>query len=530
MKNRWDIDRTIFFLTLLLLTLVGGYQRLSLSQYFWLSPDEGLYLTVSSEVDRMRYLKLAGSQAHPLLFFEIVRVLHQVVSDPLFPRVVSLVSGTLLIPVLGLIGYSLAGTTAGILAATLTALNPCLLSMSILIRPYSLVILLTSLILYIVTFCWQAEVRLRTQALLIGTLALIAPSVHYGTFFSVGIILSSVILSGLLSKRVSSFIMTYSLLLALTMTLFVFFWFAHISGLENAPWWSHYKKTFLEPGFVAGIGQFFELWKVTLAYQLGSAWPFYLVFYLVGAYQIKKLKGYHPAFITFALTPIFITVFSILGKYPLGGIRYQSIFIAPYVVCACVGMSIILKPFTNWRYSQLLIGLTCIILMTINLVGLSGSSIETEERIRKNLSPGEQMLSRRQFDELTSKIDAFCGGDCLVALDLGTFFILATKYADHFPKITPPTYSLASSLGEMRILATWELGWHFHELDRAKKEILQLLPPESLQNHKRAVMLNAEWNPFPTTESLLTESIPSNWKVTFTEAQKFYRLIGLEQK
>ncbi len=87
----------------------------------WL--DEG-YTLLFSHLPYPQLLTVGGAHEHPPLFYALCHLLFGLNPSPLVPRFISLVAGTLIIPLVFLLGRRLLSSTAGILGALLMAISP----------------------------------------------------------------------------------------------------------------------------------------------------------------------------------------------------------------------------------------------------------------------------------------------------------------------------------------------------------------------------------------------------------------------
>lgn len=107
----------------------------------WL--DEG-YTLLFSRLPFPQLISVGGAHEHPPLFYVLCHLLFGVNASPLMPRLVSLVAGTLLIPLVYFLGRRLLSPTAGLLAALLIAISPLAIWYSQDGRAYALASLLVA--------------------------------------------------------------------------------------------------------------------------------------------------------------------------------------------------------------------------------------------------------------------------------------------------------------------------------------------------------------------------------------------------
>lgn len=167
----------------------GIYLRVTSISSTWFSVDEGLYL-VSANSAIADFVPGLNYQAHPPGYFLFLKLLHRFFFFESYDfRWISFIFGIAAISVHYSIGKLLGGRAIGVVAAAISSISTALIIQSQIVRPYSLLMLLVSLILFeVLRFDNGRRVR---AGLYIGLYCLIGMFLHYAFF-----IVSFVVLIG----------------------------------------------------------------------------------------------------------------------------------------------------------------------------------------------------------------------------------------------------------------------------------------------------------------------------------------------
>lgn len=159
-----------------------------LSEY-WLNPDEGIYYSTLTRLSPQGFWGEVMANAHPPLFYLILRTLGHVTLDFVWLRGVALVCGAASIWVLWLVGREVggrgwAGVAAGLVAAGLLALNREAIVFSQVLRPYTMLVALLGAALYhLLRYRSQPTDRHMAAYAVFASLALLT---HYGAVLAFG--------------------------------------------------------------------------------------------------------------------------------------------------------------------------------------------------------------------------------------------------------------------------------------------------------------------------------------------------------
>lgn len=137
----------------LLLVLTALLLRLPLSAGWWLNPDEGIYFRAVADPDFADFWAEATATAHPPLYFLILRGVAAFSTDFVWLRMVAFLCGVAAVGAFVLVGREVGrdgagrgvvGRWTGLLTGLLIAVSPRAVSLSQVIRPYTLLLLLLS--------------------------------------------------------------------------------------------------------------------------------------------------------------------------------------------------------------------------------------------------------------------------------------------------------------------------------------------------------------------------------------------------
>jgi hypothetical protein len=135
------------------LVLIGFVLRIRGVSEYWLNPDEGIYYSTLTRDSLGAFWTEVSANAHPPLFYLLLRGAGFVTWDFVWLRGVSVVFGTVAIWAFWLIGRELggrgrAGIVAGLVSAGLLAVNADAIALSQVMRPYMMVLALLALALF----------------------------------------------------------------------------------------------------------------------------------------------------------------------------------------------------------------------------------------------------------------------------------------------------------------------------------------------------------------------------------------------
>jgi hypothetical protein len=324
------------------LTLLGLALRLPAIFEWWLNPDEGVYYSVASWSDWSEVRAEMTRNAHPPLFYLIIRGLRALGMGVVGLRVPSVVCGVLAIPALHLATRALVGRRAAALAALTIAVSPGAILQSQVIRPYAMQLALLGFLLF--ALARFTERRERRQLVAVGALALASVLLHYGSFPALvaaalaGLVL---VLAGQLPGRSALLLAAAATPAALAAGVLAF---THVAqDLAGSSVQLRAQQSWLRPFFHAGLR---DLWTATgglLLYAFGSRGAAVagvaLAVGLVAACVQRRLLLASFALASFGLA----AALSLAEVYPFGGTRHSLHLLVAVVPCVALGLDVLAR-------------------------------------------------------------------------------------------------------------------------------------------------------------------------------------------
>lgn len=190
------------WIVILLLILVAVILRWEGLSSFWINPDEGIYFSIITWPSSEQFWTEVSVNAHPPLFYLLLRLVAWLSEDFLWFRLVALVSGSLAIWGFYLLGRELSGPLTGIAAASFLTFSGTAIVQSQLMRPYMMQLAL------LVFALWFLVRHLRTERgrdlWPYSLLMLLATMTHYSSFFVASatmLVLAGLLLLGGIERR-----------------------------------------------------------------------------------------------------------------------------------------------------------------------------------------------------------------------------------------------------------------------------------------------------------------------------------------
>lgn len=145
-------DRGVGSLLALAVVALGLLLRLAIEPA-WVNPDEGIYYAMATAADATRFWQGVAENAHPPLFYLVLRGIGQITTDFEWLRAPALVSGCIAIHAAYLFAREAAGAhraaaVTGLLAALAIAVSPSMIVLSRVMRPYTMQVAFVLLALY----------------------------------------------------------------------------------------------------------------------------------------------------------------------------------------------------------------------------------------------------------------------------------------------------------------------------------------------------------------------------------------------
>jgi len=376
----------------LVIAFAGFAVRVSTLGDFWLSADEGIYYHVANAPAKVAALVVALN-AHPPLHYWMLRAVASIDSGFVWLRVPSVISGSLAIFAMYLLGRQTGGRICGITAALLLAFSPGAIMLSQVARPYMPMLLFLVLALFfLLRFVSEGVSR---DLWLYAALMITALLFHYASFAVVATaagVLAILAAAGRLDARAIKGLAIAHLPIALVMA---WLYLAHIGpGLMGSAIQADAVSGRLQPFFVTTP---LEAWRNLLgliAYIAGPA--------LVGAASLAFIASLIACLaarklLVVALASVALAVsvgLSELELYPFGSGRH-SFHLAPFLMLVVATGVSLLAARSLKELSLVLAALAALILMpaaTERALGLAPDRprVSSERRIR--VAEVEQLL------------------------------------------------------------------------------------------------------------------------------------------
>ncbi len=309
---------------------IGFYLRWDGLGEYWLNPDEGIYYSaVTLESWEGIKQELVGN-AHPPLFYVMLRAMGAFGSDFLWLRIPSLLFGCLAIHGMYLAGKAYAGTLAGLVGALILALMPSAILQSQIIRPY---MILLAFVLYSLAFLGRyLGTGSRRNLYGYASFFLLAILTHYSAFLVLGILgigLGLMTLTKQLQPRQVRDLLIASSLPGLAVILL---YFLHIRpSLQGSDLQAQALDTWMSSFMIADGRQAWQGMQGLMRYLFGfrQAGTIFLIFVVGLFFAIDRKR---KLLYTLPLTALGVALlFSFMGQYPFGDSRH-SLYLVPFLL------------------------------------------------------------------------------------------------------------------------------------------------------------------------------------------------------
>jgi len=420
---------------------------------WWLNPDEGTYYAIATRTSGAWHDIMQN--AHPPLYYLLLRVLGLVTHDFVWFRVFSLVCGVVAVYVAWLVARELAGPggrglVAGLVAASLMALSPGAVAAAQVVRPYALqlALLLSALL------CLLRYLRTRSGRALGGYVALssLALLTHYSSVLALGAFAALALQQGLVQRwRGAAWrpvIAAHAALGALMLALY----FLHLRHLVGTTLSDAALDGWLGPYMVRSPG---SAWVAFLGFTrlLGASWlvgP--LAVSLVTALGLSAASGDRRPLVLGAAGLTLAVAGAAAGLYPFGPTRH-SLWLMALVVPVLGWLAARLVALPR-RTGVLVLGLAATLL-------LSGETVGRWLGLRQ--TPGaapERVLRTDDVERMRDLLDPD-GRPELVVMSRQTFHLLLPLYPSGWEnaQVAPDSSAMSFRIGGRRIVAArgWEL-------------------------------------------------------------------------
>ena len=227
---------------------------------WWLNPDEGIYYSTVTRLGFGAFWAEVAANAHPPLYYLLLRFLGLFTWDFFWFRVLSLVCGLAAVYGFWLVGRELGGPVAGLVSALALAVAPVAVELSQVMRPYSLQLAL----LAGATFLLLRQLEAPATRRLAGYLVLVSLAIltHYSSVMALGVLLALVLHDGLTRGFGRGGLRTLAAAHVLPVLLVVGLWLLHLrpflasrlAGETLDGWLSFYMVASPREAWLAFVG------------------------------------------------------------------------------------------------------------------------------------------------------------------------------------------------------------------------------------------------------------------------------------
>jgi len=312
-----------------LAVVLGGFLlRLRGVAEYWLNPDEGIYYSTLTRDSLGAFWAEVSANAHPPLFYLLLRAMGTLTWDFVWLRGLSLLCGTLAIWGFWLVGRELggkgrAGVVAGLVSAGLLAVNAEAITLSQVMRPYMMLLALLAFALYHL-LRYRSDASPRRVALYTGSVVG-ALLIHYSAVLALACFVAVVgwyALAGTLSRADWRRLAIAQLAPALV---FALLYVRHVASTIESDLM----------GDALGAGGWLSPWLVGSAGDAWFSFTTYQVFHLPpdfrGRAALLLLTALGAALVRDRLVAVIVgtglgaaLAASILGVYPFGPTRHDA--------------------------------------------------------------------------------------------------------------------------------------------------------------------------------------------------------------
>jgi len=323
----------------------------------WVNPDEGIYFSMATMGSWDRFWREALGNAHPPLYYLILRGLTTITDDYVVFRWVSLVCGCLWIPAVFLFLRETTGgrvgTLQGLIGAALITISPGAMIMSQVIRSYALLVLCQTIALYaVVRFLRRSERWAPPLFLVSMTLALLT---HYSTLLLIAGLATTVGAigaAGAVSRRQLATLLRWSSPLAV---LAVALYFGHIRMLAESAVATESVGTWLRAYYLHGVSAPWLSMLGLLSAVAPSGWEFPCMLLLLAGVALAAL---HRLWLSALFPVVMWTLAAALGLaelYPFGASRHSLYLVAPLLLPISYSLAWALA--SGWRTALVAVAL-----------------------------------------------------------------------------------------------------------------------------------------------------------------------------
>jgi hypothetical protein len=367
----------------------------------WINPDEGIYFSMVTWVDWGRFWSEYTGNAHPPLYYLLLRFMSVVAVDVTFLRSISLVFGCAWIATMFLfarecVGRGAVATLTGLGAALLVAVSDSAIEMSQLIRPYTTQIAAMTYAMYFMVRYLRDPGRKGLPAY--ATWMILAVLTHYSTLLvlaGVALACLGLLATGTVDREKTRALLSWNAPVLVVSVLC--YWFHIRPNLDGSEIALGAMETWLEPFM---MDSFVEVWPRFLGVLKSHIQPGFegpaAVMCLVGLGLAGYRKNGFLVLSTLATLGVAVLA-SVAHKYPFGESRhslYLLVVVAPPIAFALAWAST-----SGWRVAIPALGVMLTLIgfrevVTAEMGSVPGGRARESTLLRIDLVPAREFLRK----------------------------------------------------------------------------------------------------------------------------------------
>lgn len=484
----------------LMIVVVGALLRWPGLYEWWLNPDEGIYYSMVTWRDSARFWGEFAGNAHPPLFYVILRGLGSLTVDFAKLRLVSFACGLIAIFATYLfaraaVGDGPKGVLAGWAGALLLALSPSMIVMSQVMRPYTL---LVASVMLAAWFATRSVREARSGDLIgYGVCTTIALLTHYSAFLAFAGAVSwfgILLVTRRMSRRTTARIALAHVVPVLAAA--GLYWFHLRPRLIGSALAAEALDGWLQPFMVDSP---IDLWRGWIGVMRLGGGPelgglFFLVSVVGAVFAIVHRRFGLLTWGTWMVA--FGVLAAVAGKYPFGCCRHATWLLG--FVCAIAGYgvaAILTLPKPAAIGTALILGLLVLVRGPINaLLGVTrvGQGVIREHVLKRS----DLLLMERTFSRIATP------GSVLMSNQ--AYYLLLPFFREERNDAEEVSGGNFRRFGWGRRMTFVANVWEFaaepkhidasHHLYRAVEQIDRHLPARKLGKERNVLMLFAGWS------------------------------------
>ncbi|GMR13416.1 MAG: hypothetical protein BMS9Abin29_1625 [Gemmatimonadota bacterium] len=407
----------------LLLVVVGLLVRIPGTMEWWLNPDEGIYFSILTQPTLSAFWKEVAENAHPPLYYMLLRAVGILTTDFFWYRALSLAAGAAAVYALWECGREIAWeapvrrTVTGLVAAALLVSSPPAVTLSQIMRPYMLqLVLVAGALALLLRFGRAPERRTLLWYLVFIALALLT---HYSSILALGA-LGGVALYLILSPEMPrearrDLALAHIVPVTLVLVLYLF----HLRGLVASDtaddalqgWLSFYLVGSPREAWLAFVG------LQTTVGGRGLGGPITVLTIAALAAAVAR-RAWLPVVVAGSALLVGL-VAAAAGVYPMGAVRHSTWMLAFTLPALAWGVGFVLTSGRRW--AAVGVAVVVVLMAARERVGIAMDVPDSP------WAAPERVLRRENLLQMLDLLDP-AGAPRLVVMDLQTFYLLLPFY------------------------------------------------------------------------------------------------------